>query len=45
MTSPTDDERRLHQSDWATHRVSWAMKLAIVGGVDKARPQAAAKNS
>ena len=45
MTSPTDDERRLHQSDWSTNRVAWALKLAIVGGVNKARPQAAAKGS
>jgi hypothetical protein len=22
-------------TDWATHRVAWAMKLAIVGGVDE----------
>jgi hypothetical protein len=35
------DEHRLHDSDWATHRVAWAMKLAIVGGVDKARSSAA----
>jgi hypothetical protein len=45
MTSPTDDERRLHQSDWSTNRVAWAMKLAIVGGVDKARSSAVAKGS
>ena len=44
MTLQTDD-RRLHQSDWATERMSWAMKLAIVGGVDKARSSAAAKIS
>ena len=37
-----EDEHRLHDSDWATERVAWAMKLAIVGGVDKARPSAAA---
>lgn len=36
-----DDEHRLHDSDWATHRVAWAMKLAIVGGIDKARSSAA----
>jgi hypothetical protein len=36
MVDPTD-EHRLHDSDWVTHRVAWAMKLAIVGGVDKAR--------
>ena len=41
MTSPTDDDRRLHQSDWSTHRVAWAMKLAVVGGVEKARSSAA----
>jgi lysophospholipase L1-like esterase len=36
MVDPTDDSR-LHDSDWATERVAWAVKLAIVGGVDKAR--------
>ncbi|MGY2907380.1 SGNH/GDSL hydrolase family protein [Bradyrhizobium sp. URHC0002] len=40
MVDP-DDERRLHDSDWATHRVAWAMKLAIVGGVNKAWSSAA----
>lgn len=40
MVDPAD-EHRLHDSDWATHRVAWAMKLAIVGGVDKARLAAA----
>jgi lysophospholipase L1-like esterase len=40
MVNPTDDHR-LHQSDWVTGRISWAVKLAIVGGVDKARPPAA----
>jgi lysophospholipase L1-like esterase len=30
------DEHRLHDSDWTTHRVAWAMKLAIVDGVEKA---------
>lgn len=39
MVNPADDHR-LHQSDWVTGRVSWAMKLAIVGGVDKARAAA-----
>jgi len=33
MVDPTDDSR-LHQSDWATERVAWAVKLAIVGGID-----------
>jgi lysophospholipase L1-like esterase len=41
MVDPAD-EHRLHDSDWATHRVAWAMKLAIVGGVDKARSSSAA---
>ncbi|MEH2517011.1 lysophospholipase L1-like esterase [Bradyrhizobium sp. AZCC 1610] len=40
MVDPTDDHR-LHDSDWATHRVAWAMKLAIVSGVKKARSSAA----
>ena len=40
MVDPTD-EHRMHDSDWATHRVAWAMKLAIVGGVDKARSSVA----
>jgi len=41
MVDPTDDTR-LHDSDWATQRVAWAVKLAIVGGVDKARSSVAA---
>ena len=41
MVDPAD-EHRLHDSDWATHRVAWAMKLAIVGGVDKSLLSAAA---
>ena len=40
MVDP-DDEHRLHDSDWATHRVAWAMKLAIVRGVDKAQSSVA----
>jgi GDSL-like lipase/acylhydrolase family protein len=40
MVDPAD-EHRLHDSDWATHRVAWAMKLAIVGGVKKARSSVA----
>lgn len=44
MVDPTDNDR-LHQSDWVTERVSWAMKLAIVGGVDKARSSVVAKGS
>lgn len=35
MVDPGDD-KRLHQSDWATDRVAWAVNLAIVGGVNKA---------
>ncbi|QHO74177.1 hypothetical protein ACH79_17615 [Bradyrhizobium sp. CCBAU 051011] len=34
------DHRRLHDSNWATERVAWAVKLAIGGGVDKARAAA-----
>jgi lysophospholipase L1-like esterase len=44
MVDPTDDSR-LHDSDWATGRVAWAVKLAIVGGVDKARSSAPANIS
>jgi hypothetical protein len=40
-----EDEHRLHQSDWVTGRLAWAVRLAIVGGVDKARSSAAAKTS
>jgi hypothetical protein len=35
MVDPAD-EHRLHDSDWTTDRVAWAMKLAIVDGVNKA---------
>jgi hypothetical protein len=41
MVDPTDNDR-LHDSDWTTHRVAWAVKLAIVGGVNKARSPVAA---
>jgi lysophospholipase L1-like esterase len=44
MVDPTDDSR-LHDSDWVTERVAWAVKLAIVGGVDKARSSVAANIS
>jgi|SRR5665213_547975 len=44
MVDPTDDNR-LHDSDWATQRVAWAVQLAIVGGVDKARSSVAANVS
>jgi lysophospholipase L1-like esterase len=40
MVDPTDNDR-LHDSDWATQRVTWAVKLAIVGGVNKARSSVA----
>jgi hypothetical protein len=36
MVDPAD-EHRLHDSDWTAQRVAWAVKLAIVGGVNKAR--------
>jgi lysophospholipase L1-like esterase len=36
MVDPADNDR-LHDSDWTTQRVAWAVKLAIVGGVDKGR--------
>ena len=35
MVDPNDD-RRLHDSEWVTQRLAWAVKLAIVGGVGKA---------
>ena len=41
MVDPTDTSR-LHDSDWATDRVAWSVKLAIVAGVDKARQSVAA---
>jgi lysophospholipase L1-like esterase len=44
MVDPTDNDR-LHESDWATQRVAWAVKLAIVDGVNKVRSSAAAKTS
>jgi GDSL-like Lipase/Acylhydrolase family len=44
MVDPTD-ESRLHDSDWVTERMAWAVKLAIVGGVDKARSSVAANIS
>ncbi|MGA7803580.1 SGNH/GDSL hydrolase family protein [Bradyrhizobium sp.] len=44
MVDPTDVSR-LHDSDWATERVAWAVKLAITGGVDKARSAGAANIS
>src|SRR5665213_3744916 len=44
MVDPTD-ETRLHDSDWATQRVAWAVNLAIVRGVDKARLSGTANTS
>src|SRR5216683_705588 len=41
MVDLTDNDR-LHDSDWATQRVAWAVKLAMVGGVNKARSSVAA---
>jgi lysophospholipase L1-like esterase len=43
MVDPTDDDR-LHDSEWTTQRVAWAVKLAIVDGVDKANSSATASN-
>jgi hypothetical protein len=40
MVDPADNDR-LHDSDWITHRVAWAMKLAIVRGVKKAQSSVA----
>lgn len=36
MVDPTDDAR-LHDSDWVTQRLSWALKQAIVAGVAKVK--------
>jgi lysophospholipase L1-like esterase len=44
MVDPAD-EHRLHDSDWVTDRVAWAMKLAIVGGVNEARVAALSRPS
>jgi lysophospholipase L1-like esterase len=43
MVDPMDHDR-LHDSDWVTERVAWAMRLAIVGGVDLARSSAVANS-
>jgi lysophospholipase L1-like esterase len=44
MVDPTDDNR-LHDSAWATGRVAFGLKLAIVGGVNKAWSSIAANIS
>ena len=44
LVDPTDDDR-LHDSDWVTQRVAWAVKLAIVDGVNKARSSVAASTN
>ena len=44
LVDPNDTDR-LHASDLAAGRVSWAVSLAIVGGVEKARAAGAAKVS
>jgi len=44
VVDPMNDSR-LHDSDWATGRVACAVKLAIAGGVDKARSLVAANIS
>jgi hypothetical protein len=41
LVDSTDDSR-LHDSDYATERIAWAVKLAIAGGVDKALSSVAA---
>jgi lysophospholipase L1-like esterase len=41
MVDPRDNDR-LHDSEFATQRVAWAVNLAIVGGVNKARSSVAA---
>ncbi|RXH24050.1 lysophospholipase [Bradyrhizobium nanningense] len=33
MVDPTDD-KRLHDSDWVTQRLAWALKLVIAAGAD-----------
>jgi hypothetical protein len=40
LVDPAGDSR-LHDSDLATERVAWAVKLAIVDGVNKALSPAA----
>jgi lysophospholipase L1-like esterase len=42
MVDPTDNDR-LHGSDWVTGRVAWALRIAIVDGVKKARASMTAK--
>jgi hypothetical protein len=44
MVDPNDDSR-LHDSEWTTQRLAWAVKLAMVGGVDKARSSEAVETS
>jgi lysophospholipase L1-like esterase len=39
MVEPTDDDR-LHDSEWTTARLAWAVRLAIVRGVDAAQTTA-----
>lgn len=39
MVDPSDDAR-LHDSDWTTQRLAFALKEAIVGGMAKAQPVA-----
>ena len=42
LVDPTDNDR-LHDSELATQRVAWAVKLAIVDGVKKAQAEAVPK--
>jgi hypothetical protein len=42
MVDPLDNDR-LHGSDWVTGRVAWALRIAIVDGVKKARASVTAR--
>jgi lysophospholipase L1-like esterase len=44
LVDPTDSDR-LHDSDWVTNRLAWAMTGAIADGVKKAQSASAAKTS
>ncbi len=44
MVDPADDSR-LHDSDWATQRVAWALSLAIIDGVNKVQSLTVVKAS
>jgi hypothetical protein len=44
LVDPRDNDR-LHDSDWVTNRLAWAMTGAIADGVKKAQSAPAAKTS